>query len=58
MHLEPFLSESLAPGRSVYIRGRIGIHVGDRESLREKIALFLSAGDPTKPSSRRPTPRN
>ena len=43
MHLQPFLTDSLAPGTSVVIRGRIGIHAGDRKSLTENIAMFLSA---------------
>jgi len=44
MHLEPFLTDILAPGKSATIQGKIGIHRGTRKSLEEHIALFRAAG--------------
>jgi len=37
MHLEPFVAERLPMGESAGIRGRIGMHEGDRASLEEML---------------------
>ena len=41
MHLEPFVAEVVEPGAVARIRGLAGIHVGDDDSLVEKIGQFL-----------------
>lgn len=47
MHLEPFLAKVLAPCQTVDIRGLVGIHRGERNSLMEKIEEFLQSNPTT-----------
>ena len=39
MHLHPCVAEVLAPGGTATIRGVIGMHVGDRDSLAQSLSL-------------------
>ena len=41
MHLKTFLAETLSPGKGVSVRGIIGIHYGDADSLHRKVAEFF-----------------
>lgn len=42
MHLEPFLAKIISPEESASIRGLIGVHNGDSDSLNKKIAEFFA----------------
>ena len=43
MHLEPFVAERLRPGESAHIRGRIGIHHGERAALMQRLRMGAGA---------------
>lgn len=40
MHMVPFLAERLPVGATASMRGRIGMHEGDRNSLENRLRLF------------------